>query len=205
MPQRQRPPPPPNRLRRLGARLTALAVVLALLLTGFVVVLLRSGTPNCTVVVDRPVLPASLTALGDFQQPYNALSPSTLEDVAVRAGSAAFPALIGATAEAPVTLTGSGGRPTALVVPLRAVRSGASSPVVVGLAVFEEDCAGNAFFERVEDDSALQPPLQSFPPVTRAMAVASLGAFDVILTWSTSPLQPVWEVVGRPAASLAAR
>ena len=181
----------------------ALAVFLTVILAGFVIVLLRSSTPGCTVAVDRPALPASLSALGDFQQPYSAADVATLQDVAARAASAVDPSLIGAAPQAVVTVAGTTGHPTALVVPLRSATAG--SPAIVGLAVFEEDCAGNAFFEQLEDDATTQPPLLAFPPVSRAAAVASLRSSSLTLEWSASPLRPVWVAATSPVASMAAR
>ena len=178
-------------------------MVVVLLLTGFVVVLLRSSTPGCTVSVGRPVLPAALAALGDFQQPYPAGDISTLEDVAARAASADDPALYGSVPQQPVTVTGAGDHPSALVVPLRSTAADTSK--VVALAVFEEDCAGNAFFESLEDDAIAPQPLLDFPPVTRATAAAKLGSPSLTLEWSSSPLQPFWVTAISPPASLAAR
>ncbi|MHB8719270.1 MAG: hypothetical protein ACYDAC_10330 [Candidatus Dormibacteria bacterium] len=166
--------------------------------------LLRTRTPGCTVAVDHPALPASLSALGDFQQPYSAGSPAILEDVAQRAASASSPALIGGAPQPPVMVAGAAGRPAALVVALRATGAG-SAPPIIALASFEVDCAGNAYFQQVEDDVSLHPPLLAFPPVDRATAAARLGTSEVRLVWSRSPLYPVWETAGASPASLAAR
>lgn len=173
------------------------------LLAGFVVVLLRSSTPGCTTSVDRPALPAALTALGDFQQPYLAQDTVTLKDVAARAAAAEDPALIAAAPQPIVTVAGMAGRPTALVVPLRTTTS--ATPSLAGLVVFEVDCAGNAYFEQLEDDVTAQPPLRAFPPVSRASAAAALGSSSLTLEWSTSPLHPTWVAATSPPASLAAR
>ncbi len=56
----------------LRGRLVALAVVLAVLLAAGIAVLVRSRTPDCTVVAPRPSLPPALRALGDFDQSYDA-------------------------------------------------------------------------------------------------------------------------------------
>jgi hypothetical protein len=191
----------------LRGRLAALAVIVVALLGGTVVVLLRTGTADCTVVAPRPSLSPALRALGDFEQSYDAGNVAALEDAASRAAAALHPDLIGATAEAPVPVAATvSGSPDALVVPLRSPTASSSGPPpLAGLVMFLRDCQGNAYFATVEDDSATQPPLLQFPPVTREQAAALLGSAALRLDYVTSPLRPQWEVVGTPAQSLRAR
>jgi hypothetical protein len=191
----------------LRGRLVALAVIVVALLGGTVVVLLRSRTADCTVVAPRPSLSPALRALGDFEQSYDAGNVAALDDAASRAAAALHPDLIGATAEAPVPVAATvPGSPDALVVPLRSPTARSSgSPALAGLVVFLRDCLGNAYFATVEDDSATQPPLLQFPPVTREQAAAQLGSAALRLDYVDSPLTPEWEVVGTPQQSLRAR
>jgi hypothetical protein len=191
----------------LRGRLAALALLAVALLGGTVVVLLRTRTADCTVVSPRPSLSPALRALGDFEQSYDAGNVAALEDAASRAAAALHPDLIGATAEAPVPVAATvSGSPDALVVPLRSPTASSSGPrPLAGLVMFLRDCQGNAYFATVEDDSATQPPLLQFPPVTREQAAAQLGSAALRLDYVTSPLRPQWEVVGTPAQSLRAR
>ena len=190
----------------LRGRLIALAVVIALLFTAGIVVLVRSRTPDCTVVAPRPSLTPALRALGDFDQAYSVGDVAALEDAAGRAAGTLYGDLIGTTAEAPVTVTAAiAGSPDALVVPLRS-HAAASGPLpLAGLVVFLRDCQGNAYFDTVEDDASAQPPLFEFPPVSRDQAAAQLGTAAVGLDYAASPLRPRWVSSVSPARSLSAR
>ncbi len=188
-------------------RLIALGLVVAALFTVGIVVLVRSETPGCTIVAPRPSLSAALRALGDFDQGYDAGNASLLEDAATRAAGVTYADLIGVSAEAPVSVSAAvAGRPDAIVVPLRshAVTS-SGSPPLAGLVVFLRDCAGNAYFATVEDDSSTQPALLAFPPVNRDRAGSLLGAAEPHLEYTTSPLRPAWVATPGSAPSLAAR
>jgi hypothetical protein len=191
----------------LRGRLIALAATVVVLLSGTIVVLLRSRTADCTVVAPRPSLAPVLRALGDFDQSYDAGNVAALEDAAGRAAGALHPDLIGTTAEAPVAIAAAQpGSPDALVVPLRshtAVAGG--SPPLAGLVAFLRDCQGNAYFATVEDDAAAQPPLLQFPSPSRDQAAAQLGSGSVRLEYMVSPFAPRWEAAGPPSHSVAAR
>lgn len=190
----------------LRGRLIALAVVVALLFTAGIVVLVRSRTPDCTVVAPRPSLAPVLRALGDFDQAYDVGNVAALEDAAVRAAGTLYGDLIGTTAEEPVMIAAAtAGSPDALVVPLRSHLTASGPPPLAGLVVFLRDCQGNAYFDTVEDDSAAQPPLLEFPPVSRDQAAAQLGSAAVQLDYVTSPLRPRWVSTATRARSLPAR
>lgn len=187
-------------------RLVALAVVMLLVLTAFVLVLVRSRTPACGAVIQRPELPAALRALGDFDQAYSATNPQALEDAAVRAASAEDPNLIGLSPDLPVLVTGTGSDPDVMVVPLRGPGSAATpTPPIAALVTFARDCQGNAFFQTVEDEVTLQPPMTRFPTISEAGAAAELGAAPVRLQYTTSPLRPEWVSTTSPAAAVPAR
>lgn len=191
----------------LRGRLIALAVAVALLFTGGIVVLVRSRTPGCTVAAPRPSLPPELRALGDFDQAYDPTNVPALQDAASRAASALHSDLIGATPEAPVSVAAA--RPAdqaALVVPLRSpVASAQGFAPLAGLVVFLLDCQGGAYFATVEDDATAQPPLAAFPPVSRTQAEGRLGSTALRLEYTASPLQPQWVTAAAPTQSLAAR
>ena len=190
----------------LRGRLVAGAAVVAVVLASGIVILVRSRTPGCTVAAPRPSLAPALRALGDFDQAYDAGNAAALEDAAVRAASALHGDLIGTTPEAPLAIAAAGsGSPDALVVPLRSHRTGSGVPPLAGLVVFLRDCQGSAYFSAVEDDTATQPALSGFPPVSGAQAAAQLGSAGLRLEYTTSPLQPRWATIAQPARSLPAR
>jgi hypothetical protein len=191
----------------LRGRLGALAVVVALLLAGSVVLLLASRTAGCAVAAPRPSLAPVLRALGDFDQSYDVTDVATLDDAATRAAGALHTDLIGATPQdAVVVAAAQPGAPDAVVVPLR---SSAPAPPgeapLAGLVVFLRDCQGGAYFDTVEDDAALQPALLQFPSVTGEQAGAQLGSTALHLVYGVSPLRPEWVTDATPARSLAAR
>ncbi|MBJ7595767.1 MAG: hypothetical protein JF886_13085 [Candidatus Dormibacteraeota bacterium] len=183
----------------LRGRLIAVAALVAVLLGSGIVILVRSRTPDCTVVAPRPALAPELRALGDFDQAYDAGNVAALEDAAVRAASALHGDLIGTTPEAPVAVAAAArGSPDALVVPLRSHLAGSGPPPLAGLVVFLRDCQGRAYFDTVEDDASTQPALATFPPVTREQAAAQLGSAGLRLEYATSPLRPQWVTVTAP-------
>jgi hypothetical protein len=191
----------------LRGRLIALAVTLALLLAAGITVLMRTRTADCTVAAPRPLLPAALRPLGDFDQSYDVSNVPAIEDAAARAASALHADLIGATAEGPVTISATqAGRPDAVVVPLRShgVTSGGQAPLA-GLVVFLRDCQGNAYFDTVEDDASAQPPLLGFPQPGRDQAVAVLGSAGLRLEYDSSPLRPQWTTISGAPRSMPAR
>ena len=191
----------------LRGRLFALAVVGAVVFAAAVIVLVRSRTPDCTVVAPRPSLPPALRALGDFDQAYDVANVAALEDAASRAAGTLHGDLIGATAEPPVTIVAGGaGLPDAVVVPLRShAGSGPGPSPLAGLVVFLRDCQGNAYFDTVEDDAAAQPALAAFPPVSREQAAAQLGTSALRLEYQASPLRPRWVTMTVSSRSLPAR
>jgi hypothetical protein len=190
----------------LRGRLVALAVVVALLFTAGIVVLVRSRTPDCSVGAPRPSLTSALRALGDFDQAYDAGDVAALEDAATRAASALYGDLIGTTAEAPVTVAAArAGSPDALVIPLRSQVTASGPPPLAGLVVFLRDCQGNAYFDTVEDDASVRPPLFEFPPVSRDEAAAQLGTSALRLDYVASPLRPRWLRPVNSPTSLPAR
>jgi hypothetical protein len=192
----------------LRGRLIALGAVVAVLFAAGIIELVRTRPAQCTVAAPRPLLPPALRALGDFDQAYPGADRATLEDAAARAAGALHADLIGATPQPPVAVAAAQpAAPDALVVPLRpaAAAAGTGSPTVAGLAVFLLDCQGNAYFSAVEDDATAQPPLASFPPVSRMEAAAGLGSGAIRLEYTVSPLRPRWATTIAPLRSLAAR
>ena len=189
------------------ARIVGLAVVGAALVAGALTLLVNTQNAGCSVSSPRPSLTAQMRALGDFDQAYDAGNAVVLQDAAQRAAAALHPDLIGATAEAPVTVTPtSAGAPAALVVPLRSqVPAATGSPPLAGLVVFLRDCQGNAYFSSVEDDITRQPPASEFPRVDAAQAGAQLGSAAIRLTYTSDPLQPQWRTIGAPVRSMTAR
>ncbi len=182
----------------LRGRLIALAVGLAVVFSAAIVVLVRTRTPDCTVVAPRPSLSSALRALGDFDQAYDANDSPALEDAATRAAGALYGDLIGTTAELPVAVdSGVAASPDAVVVPLRSHVAPSQGPApLAGLVVFLRDCQGNAYFNTVEDDASRQPPLVDFPSVSRAQAAQRLGSSAVQLEYVGSPLRPRWATAG---------
>jgi hypothetical protein len=191
----------------LRGRLIALAVAVAIVFTGAIVVLVRTRTPDCTVVAPRPSLGPALRALGDFDQAYDANDSAALEDAATRAAGALYGDLIGTTPEPPVAVVPVvAGSPDAVVVPLRSHVAASQGPApLAGLVVFLRDCQGNAYFNTVEDDASTQPPLVEFPPFSRAQAAQRLGSSTVRLEYLGSPLRPRWVSMDDPAQFVPAR
>ena len=191
----------------LRGRLVALGAVVALGLGGFIVILVRTRTPDCGVVLPAASLTPALRALGDFEQAYDASQPQVLEDAAERAASAQDVDLIGTVPGQPVAVVGTGTAPTVLVVPLRrpVPPSSSSTPAIVGLVSFARDCSGGAYFQSVEDDVGLQPAITEFPPVSSASAAAVLGTSALRLQYTTSPLHPQWAIAAQPSKTIAAR
>jgi hypothetical protein len=191
----------------LRGRLGALAVIVALLLAGSVVLLLASRTASCAVAAPRPSLAPALRALGDFDQAYDVSDVATLDDAAARAAGALHTDLIGATPQDAVAVAAARpGAPDAVVVPLRSSAPAAPGQApLVGLVVFLRDCQGGAYFDTVEDDAALQPVLLQFPSVTSERAGAQLGSTALRLVYGVSPLRPEWVTDATPARSLPAR
>lgn len=190
----------------LRGRLVALAVTIAVLLAAGIAVLVRSRTPDCTVVAPRPSLPAALRALGDFDQSYDASNTVVVQDAATRAAAALHSDLIGTTAEAPVPVKAAlAGRPDAIVVPLRAPAGSAPGQPLAGLVVFLRDCQGNAYFATVEDDASGQPPLLAFPQPGRDRAASLLGTSALRLEYVSTPLTPQWVTLSASPTSLPAR
>lgn len=189
----------------LRGRLVALAVVVALLFAAGILVLVRSRTPDCTVVAPRPSLTPALRALGDFDQAYDAGDVAALDDAATRAAGTLYGDLVGTTAETPVAVAAANaGSPNALVVPLRSHVAASGPPPLAGLVVFLRDCQGNAYFDTVEDDATAQPVLFQFPSVGRDQAAAQLGP-ALSLEYVASPLHPQWVTTTNPPRSLPAR
>lgn len=190
----------------LRGRLIALAVVVALLFGAAIVVLVRTRTPDCTVVAPRPSLSPALRALGDFDQSYDAGNVAALDDAAARAAAATYGDLIGTTPETPVGVHATvAGSPDAVVVPLRSHVVSSGPPPLAGLVVFLRDCQGNAYFDTVEDDASASPSLLQFPSISREQAMAQLGVSAVQLDYRSSPLQPSWTNPANSAQSLPAR
>ncbi len=182
-------------LLRSHPRLTGLAaVLLACLLTVAVLAARSRAEGGCPVAAPVPDLPAQLRALGDFDQPYDATMPHTLEEAALKAASALHPDLAAATSlGAPVEIAAlDPSRHDAIVFPLGTNPGPNGAPrSIAGLAVFLRSCGDQAYFSTV-DDLAAAPPA-AFPGVTRDRAARQLGpGAQPELVYATTPLQPSW-------------
>lgn len=155
---------------------------------------ITSGGESCTIAMPQLSLPASLRALGGFDQSFDANSPAQLAQVGQNAAAVVNPDLDGATPLRPVAVSAvTAGRPAAVVVPLAAREATGNGTRVVGLVSFYVGCGGRAHFGAVVDVSSLgQGAPLTFPAVTRAAAATQLGTSTPQLVYTTSPFSPDW-------------
>lgn len=203
---------------RARPRLLALGLAAAIVVGLFTAAAVRSlrGASSCDLPPPTPQLPAQLRSLGDFDQPYDAAEPRTLEDAAIKAASALHSDLGGQSlvVGAPVEVGAAGpARYDAIVVPLGTnVASGGGAPrSIEALVAFLRDCSGHAWYSDVADLAAAPPA--GFPAVSAADAARQLGVADagaLSLVYTDSPFAPRWRapsggtVDALPSASLAA-
>jgi hypothetical protein len=180
---------------RRAISLAAAAVVVFFAVTLITLThVITSGGETCTIAMPQQSLPASLRALGGFDQSFDANSPAQLAQVGQNAAAVVNPDLDGASPLQPVIVSAvTGGRPAAVVVPLAARVATGDGTRVVGLVSFYVGCGGRAYFGAVVDVSSLTPDLpMAFPAVGEAAAAMQLGTSTPELVYSTSPFSPEW-------------
>ncbi|HEV3274994.1 MAG TPA: hypothetical protein VG299_09045 [Candidatus Dormibacteraeota bacterium] len=155
---------------------------------------ITNGASGCTVAVPAPSLPASLRALGGFDQSYDAGNLQQLAQVGQNAAAVVSPNLDGATPLEPVrVIAASAGQPAAVVVPLAAPATTGSSTRLVGLISFYVGCSGRAYFGSVTQISAPGPAAPvSFPAVGQSAAALQLSTSTPQLVYTGSPFTPEW-------------
>ncbi|TMC49493.1 MAG: hypothetical protein E6J14_08325 [Chloroflexi bacterium] len=157
----------------------------------------RSAGSPCALAPPRPQVVPQLLALGDFDQPYDASQPRTLEDAAQRVAAALAPDLVGTAAADPVAVAALSSRNhDAIVVPLTEGRPSR----VAALVSFLRDCSGHAYYSQLDDllhDPATASAVPvSFPSLSAADAAQSLGSASPQLAYASSPFRPVWRAPG---------
>jgi hypothetical protein len=155
---------------------------------------ITNSASGCAVAVPAASLPASLRALGGFDQSYDAGNLQQLAQVGQNAAAVVSPNLDGATPMEPVRVTAANaGQPAAVVVPLAAPETTGSSTRLVGLISFYVGCSGRAYFGSVTEISARGSgaPL-SFPAVGESAAAAQLATSTPQLVYIGSPFTPEW-------------
>jgi hypothetical protein len=155
---------------------------------------ISNSASGCAIDAPRPSLPASLRALGGFDQSFDASNPNALAQVGQNAAAVVSPNLDGATPLQPVNVAAAAaGQPAAVVVPLAAQEPGGSGKRLVGLVSFYVGCGGRAYYGSVADLSAQGSgaPL-SFPAVGESAAAGQLATSTPQLIYTTSPFAPEW-------------
>ena len=183
-------------LLRSHPRLTALAAALLACLVVVAVAAVRSRQEGgCASPAPLPQLPAQLRSLGNFDQPYDATQPRSLQDAALEAAAALHPNLAAATSlGAPLEIAAvDPSRPAAIVFPLGTNPGANGLPrSIAALAVFLRSCGDQAYFSTV-DDLSPSPPA-AFPGVSQDRAERLLGVTTPPdLVYTASPLQPRWQ------------
>ena len=149
---------------------------------------------SCSVAAPLPSLSSQLSALGGFDQPYDANDSATLESLATQGAGVMAHNLIGAQATAPVHISAlDPTKPAAVVVPLLYPQTSANSGRIAGLVDFLADCTGRVYFGSVDDltgQSGTAP--SAFPAVGESSAAAQLGTDTPELVYATSPFAPEW-------------
>jgi hypothetical protein len=179
--------------RAISLAAAAVAVFFAVTLITLTHVI-TSGGESCAIAMPALNLPASLRALGGFDQSFDANSPAQLAQVGQNAAAVVNPDLDGASPLQPVIVAAvTAGRPAAVVVPLAAREPTGNGTRVVGLVSFYVGCGGRAYFGAVVDVSSLAPVIPlTFPAVGEAAAAAQLGTSTPELVYTTSPFTPEW-------------
>lgn len=155
---------------------------------------ITNSASGCSIAAPAPSLPASLRALGGFDQSYDAGNPQELAQVGQNAAAVVSPNLDGATPMEPVNVAAAdAGQAAAVVVPLGAPETTGSGVRVVGLVSFYVGCGGRAYFGSVADISSggSGAPL-SFPAVGESAAAARLATSTPQLVYTASPFTPEW-------------
>jgi hypothetical protein len=178
----------------------AIALAAATVVVFFAVTLITlmhvitNSTSGCAIAAPAPSLPASLRALGGFDQSFDSNNPAALAQVGENAAAVVSPNLDGAKPLEPVKVAAAAaGQPAAVVVPLAAPETAGSSTRLVGLVSFYVGCSGRAYFGSVADISAQGPAAPaSFPAVEESVAAGRLATSTPQLLYSGSPFTPEW-------------
>ena len=182
-------------MSRRAIALAAAAVVVFFAVTLITLThVITNGTPGCAVAAPPQSLPASLRALGGFDQSFDAGNPAALAQVGENAAAVVSPNLDGATPQQPVVVGGAAaGQPAAVVVPLAAPETSGGATRLVGLVAFYVGCGGRAYFGSVADISAQGPAAPAgFPAVGEGAAAARLATSTPQLVYTASPFTPEW-------------
>jgi hypothetical protein len=155
---------------------------------------ITNSASGCAISLPAPSLPASLRALGGFDQSFDATNAGELAQVGQNAAAVVSPDLDGAAPLQPVNVAArAAGQPAAVVLPLVAQDTTGSGVRLVGLVSFYVGCSGRAYFGSVSDVSAQGSGApMSFPAVTEASAATQLATSTPQLVYSGSPFTPEW-------------
>lgn len=164
-----------------------------------------NSASGCAIAAPAPSLPASLRALGGFDQSFDAGNLEDLAQVGQNAAAVVSPNLDGTTPLQPVSVAAAeSGQPAAVVVPLAASEAPGSATRLVGLVSFYVGCSGRAYFGSVADISSLGPAAPvGFPAVAESTAAARLATSSPQLVYTGSPFTPEWRNA-QSGASIAA-
>jgi len=153
---------------------------------------ITNSASGCSIAAPAPSLPASLRALGGFDQSFDATNAGELVQVGQNAAAVVSPDLDGATALDPVNVAAAvAGRPAAVVVPFAAQET--SGARLVGLVSFYVGCGERAYFGSVMDISQAGPDAPvTFPAVGESEAAQRLDTATPHLVYISSPFTPEW-------------
>jgi hypothetical protein len=153
---------------------------------------ITNSASGCSIAAPAPSLPASLRALGGFDQSFDATNAGALVQVAENAAAVVSPDLDGATALEPVNVAAAhAGQAAAVVVPFTSQE--ASGMGLVGLVSFYVGCGERAYFGSVMDITQSGPGAPvSFPAVGESVAAQQLGTATPQLVFTNSPFTPEW-------------
>ncbi len=154
---------------------------------------ISNSATGCAIAAPVPSLPASLRALGGFDQSFDANNPEELAQVGQNAAAVVIPNLDGAQAEQPVKMDAAvAGDPSAIVVPLAAQATPGGGLRLVGLVSFFVGCSGRAYFGSVSAIASQAAATVSFPAVGETEAATQLATSAPELVYTTSPFTPEW-------------
>jgi len=179
--------------RAVALAAAAVAVFFAVTLVTLTHVISNSAS-GCAIAAPRPSLPASLRALGGFDQSFDATNPNALAQVGQSAAAVVSPNLDGAIPLQPVKVAAAAaGQPAAVVVPLAARDSAGNGTRLAGLVSFYVGCGGRAYFGSVANIAAQGSGAPvTFPAVGESTAAGQLATSTPQLIYNSSPFTPEW-------------
>jgi hypothetical protein len=179
--------------RAITLAAAAVVVFFAVTLITLTHVISNSAT-GCAIAAPVPSLPASLRALGGFDQSFDANNPEELAQVGQNAAAVVIPNLDGAQALQPVNIAAAvAGQPAAIVVPLAAQATPGGGVRLVGLVSFFVGCSGRAYFGSVSAiASQAAGAAMTFPTVGEGAAATQLATSAPELVYTSSPFMPEW-------------